>query len=422
MKERLVVIGGGFAGLNFMKHIDLDRYDVTLIDRNNFHSFPPLFYQIASSGLEPASISFPFRREIRRMRKRPHYHLGEVKAIDIAHREVVTERDRIPYDKLIIAAGTTNNFFNMSDLYKQVYTIKTTGEAIRCRNEILTRLELACNCKDADHRRRLLSFAVIGGGPSGVEVAGAIGEMKRYIVPREYPEINPDEMTITLIEGSDKLLGTMSPKASAYTLKSMTDLDVNVMLGRTLTSYDDSGTVTFADGGTLHAEMVIWTAGVTSVSFEQLNGTLPTGHAGRIIVDEYNRVEGYDNIFALGDIALHTDERYPRGCPQLAQVAIQQARNLARNLNRGSMAGPFRYKDKGSMATIGRNRAVADIGKLHLTGFFAWAAWMFVHLISLLGMRNKLVVLTNWVWAYFSYPTSLRLLFRAARYPLRDRP
>lgn len=420
MKERVVVIGGGFAGLNFIKHIDNGRYDVTLIDRNNFHSFPPLFYQIASSGLEPASISFPFRREIRRMRKRPDYHMGDVKAIDMAHKEVITTRDRIPYDKLVIAAGTTNNFFNLTDLYKHVYTIKTTGQAIRCRNEILNRLELACNCKDADERRRMLSFAVIGGGPSGVEVAGAIGEMKRYIVPREYPEINPDEMTITLVEGSGKLLGNMSPKASEYTLKSMNDLNVDVMLNKTLTAYDDNGTVTFADGTTLHAEMVIWTAGVTSVSFELQGGQLPIGHAGRIMVDEYNRVQGTDDIYAIGDIALHTDDRYPRGCPQLAQVAIQQARTLADNLNHGSMRKAFRYRDKGSMATIGRNRAVADIGKIHLTGFFAWAAWMFVHLISLLGMRNKLVVLTNWVWAYFSYPTSLRLLFRASRYPLRD--
>ncbi len=419
-KETIVVVGGGFAGMNFIKHIDRDRYDVILVDRNNFHSFPPLFYQIASSGLEPASISFPFRREIRKMKTRPRFHMGEVKRLDIADKKIITQFETIHYDKLVIAAGTTNNFFNIEDLYKYVFTIKSTGQAIRCRNEILDRLERASNSTDPETRRRLLSFAVIGGGPTGVEVAGAIGEMKRYILHREYPAIKPEEMSITLVEGSDRLLRTMSGTASRYALKYLKSLYVDVHLQKTMKSYDDN-VVTFTDGSTMYSEMMVWTAGVTGETFEITGGELHKGPGQRFIVDEYNRAEGHDDIFVIGDLALHTDDMYPHGCPQLAQVAIQQARTLARNLNRGSMERRFEYNDKGSMATIGRNRAVADLRHMHLTGFPAWFTWMFIHLISILGMRNKLVVLTNWIWAYFSYPTSLRLLIHPGRYPLRSR-
>lgn len=418
-KEKVVVIGGGFAGINLVKRLDRKRYDVTLVDRNNFHSFPPLFYQVAASGLEPASISFPFRREMRKMDNAATYHMGDVKSIDVAGKKVVTRYETIPYDKLVIATGTTNNFFNMHDLYKRVFTIKSTGEAIRCRNEILDRLERASICRDDDERKKLLSFTVIGGGPTGVEVAGALGEMKRYILRREYKSIPPEQLVITLVEGSDRLLHTMSETASRFALKYLKELSVNVVLKQSMKSYDDN-VLTFADGLSQYSGMVIWTAGVTGDSPVIENGELPRGAGNRILVDAYNRVEGHDDIFALGDIALHCDEMYPRGCPQLAQVAIQQARNLAKNLNRGMMENEFSYKDKGSMATIGRNRAVADLKHFQLTGVVAWFVWMFIHLISLLGMRNKLVVLTNWVWAYFSYPTSLRLLFRPSRYPLRS--
>lgn len=418
-KEKVVVIGGGFAGINFVKRIDKKRYDVTLVDRNNFHSFPPLFYQVAASGLEPASISFPFRREIRKMNPPAVYHMGEVKSIDVAGRKVVTQYETLHYDRLVIATGTTNNFFNMTDLYKRVFTIKSTGEAIRCRNEILDRLERASICRDEELRRRLLSFTVIGGGPTGVEVAGALGEMKRYILHREYKSIPPEQLVITLVEGSDRLLHTMSETASRFALKYLKELSVNVVLKQSMKSYNDN-VLTFADGSTLYSEMVIWTAGVTGEPLSVENGTIELGHGNRILVDAFNRAVGHDDIFALGDIALHCDDMYPRGCPQLAQVAIQQARNLAKNFNSGNMEREFVYRDKGSMATIGRNRAVADLRHFQLTGFVAWFVWMFVHLISLLGMRNKLVVLTNWVWAYFSYPTSLRLLFHPSRYPLRQ--
>lgn len=419
-KEKIVVVGGGFAGLNFVKHIDRTKYDVVLVDKNNYHSFPPLFYQITSAGLDPASISFPFRREMHKMKAHPEYHMGDVSRIDTVDKKVVTQYETIRYDKLVIAAGTGNNFFGITDLYKYVYTMKSTSEALRCRNELLDRLERASIEKDAEKRRKLLSFVVIGGGPAGVEVAGAIGEMKRYIMSREYPSINPDELQIILVEGSDKLLRTMSETASRYALDALGNLMVNVRLNKVMKSYEDN-VITFSDGETLYSEVVIWTAGVTGITFA-FDGRQPEmSRANRFTVDEYNRVQGVDDVFALGDIACHVDDRYPAGCPQLAQVAIQQARTLARNLNKGRFDEPFRYRDKGSMATIGRNRAVADLKHLKLTGWIAWMAWMFVHLVSILGMRNKLTVLVNWTWAYWSYPTSLRLMLHPARYPLRSR-
>ncbi len=420
-KRRLVVIGGGFAGLNFLKKLDTRQWEIVLVDRNNFHSFPPLFYQVASSVLDPGSISFPLRREMRRRRMRgARFHLGNVTKIDTDRKCVVTQFESIEYDSLVIAAGTTNNFFSIPDLEKCVYTLKSTAEAIRCRNDILDRLERAALCKDAERRRRLLSFTIVGGGPAGVEVAGALGELKRYILKREYPAISVDDVSVTLVEGTDRLLRTMSEQASREALEYMGHLMVNVKLQKIMKSYDKN-VVTFADGEELYSEMVIWTAGVTAVPFDIAGKQPAIGPGGRFIVDEYGRVEGLEDVYALGDIALHQNEQWPRGCPQVAQVAIQQARNLAKNLNSGKFDTPFKYKDKGTMATVGRNRAVVDLKHLHLYGRPAWFTWMFVHLISLLGMRNKLTVLITWAWSYVNYSSSLRLLLHPTRYPLRSR-
>lgn len=421
VKKRVVVIGGGFAGLNLIKKLDKSRFDVLLVDKNNYHSFPPLFYQIASSGLDPGSISFPFRREMRKGSvKGARYNMGEVKTIDVANKTVTTQFETIPYDKLVIAAGTTNNFFGMTDLYKRVFTLKSTPEAIRCRNEILDRLERASLCRNVDERRRLLSFVVIGGGPTGVEIAGAIGEMKRYILHREYPNISTDDLSITLIEGTDRLLRTMSESASREAFEYLGHLMVSVKLKKTMKSYENN-IVTFADGEQTYSEMVIWTAGVTGEPMEIVGAELERGPGNRFIVDEYNRVKGMDDVYALGDISLMMCDTYPKGHPQLAQVAIQQARLLAKHLNKNEFKTAFRYVDKGSMATVGRNRAVADLKHIHLYGRPAWLTWMFVHLISILGMRNKLSVLMNWIWAYCTYSTSLRLLIHSTRYPLRSR-
>lgn len=423
-RERIVVIGGGFAGLNFIKKLGRNHYDVVLVDTHNYHSFPPLFYQVASSGLEPASISFPFRRELRKHKlHNVRFNLGEVKTINLSEKKIVTQFEELHYDKLVIAAGTTNNFFGMDELQKTVYTIKSTSEAIRCRNDILDLLEQASMIDDRDKRRRLLNFIVVGGGPTGVEIAGAIGEMKKYVLPREYPNIEIDDMSITIVEGTDRLLRTMKQESSDDAKRYLGDLFVDVKLGQNVTSYND-GKVTLTDGSHLDARMVIWTAGVKGVTFKTEGGELPITRGNRIVVDGFNRVVGFDDVYALGDICwTDSDKAFPQGHPQLAQVAIQQGKNLAMNLKRkpGKEPKSFVYKDKGSMATVGRNRAVVELKHTQMHGFFAWLTWMFVHLISLLGMRNKVVVFFNWLWAYFSYTTSLRLLIHPSKYPIRKR-
>ncbi|MBD5233195.1 MAG: NAD(P)/FAD-dependent oxidoreductase [Bacteroidales bacterium] len=419
-KKHLVIIGGGFAGLNLAKHIDKAQWSVTIIDRNNYHSFPPLFYQVASSGLEPASISFPFRREMLSRKCRGcEFHLGEADRIDTARREVHTQFETLSYDALVLAAGSTNNFFGIPDLEKKVYTLKSTPEAIRCRNEILDRLERASLCPDRDKRRRLLTFAVVGGGPAGVEIAGALGEFKRYTLKREYPSLDLDDMRVVLIEGTGKLLGTMSEKSSEDALRGLEQLMVDVQLNKKMDSYDD-GVLRFADGSTIETDTVVWTAGVRAVSFEMEGTDVQPGHAGRWEVDAYNSIVGIDDVYAIGDIAIMSTVKYPKGHPQVAQVALQQGANLAENLNNPHReARAFEYNDKGSMATIGRNRAVADIGKMHLSGKAAWFAWLVVHLMTLLGMRNRAVVFINWMWSYFTFSAGLRILIRPEKYPLR---
>lgn len=417
-----MVIGGGFAGLNFLKHLKRERWDdVVLIDKNNYNSFPPLFYQVASAGLDAGSISFALRREMRSRHMRGvRYHLGEVLSIDTGGKVVHTQFEDIEYDTLVVAPGTTNNFFGMADLEKKVFTLKSTVEALRTRNEILFRLERAAVCADPDTRRKLLTFTIIGGGPAGVEIAGALGELKRYILRREYPGISPEEVSVTLVEGADRLLGAMSEHASQKALEYMGHLMVDVKLNTFMESYNDS-IVKFKDGSEHYSEVVIWTAGVSGVSFDWKGSVPEKAPGGRVAVDEYNAAQGCEDVYVLGDLAYHADEKWPRGLPQVAQVAIQGGVNLAKNLNKGKLDKPFVYNDKGTMATVGRNRAVVDLHHIHMYGRPAWFAWMLIHLMSLLGMRNKLTVLITWVWAYFTYSASLRLLIKPARYPIRDK-
>ena len=416
-KETIVIVGGGFAGINLAKKLDKERFDIKVIDRNHFHSFPPLFYQIASSALAQSNISFPFRREFKHDRS-ISYHMGHVKNIDVVNKTVTTSYETLDYDRRVIAAGTTNNFFGMDNLYKEVYCIKTIGEADHTRDEILDRLERGSMQKDPKRRRELLSFLVVGGGPAGVEIAGALGEMKRDVLPREYPELAPNDMSITLVEGTDKVLGTMSEKASAKALAYLKDLMVDVRLNTMMSGYKDK-IVSFADGHEEYWETLIWTAGVRGEAMPGLPAEC-VARNGRIYVDEFNRVRGYeDSICALGDIALMETPEYPRGYPMVAQPAIQQAKNLAKNLNAREFKTKFKYSDRGSMATIGRNRAVADLPGFSFSGRIAWWIWMLIHLVSILGMRNKLNVLLNWIWNYCTYSTSLRLLLRPTKYPMR---
>lgn len=413
--QHIVIIGGGFAGLNLAKELDKKKFRVTILDKNNFHSFPPLFYQIASSGLEPSSISFPFRREMRRL-KNTNYHFGEVLEIDSKNSTVRTQFETIKYDQLVIASGTTNNFFNQPELKEKVHTLKSTAEAIRLRNEILDRLERACITTDRERRRQLLSFVVVGGGPSGVEVAGALGEMKRYILNKEYPEIDIDDVRVILIEGTDRFLRTMSERASHDAKVYLGHLMIETRLNCMMKSYENN-VLHLSTGEEIYCETLIWTAGITGNKINGISDDSIT-RGNRYIVGSNCKIKGYDNIYALGDIAYLEDESHPNGYPQVAQVAIQQAKHLAKRLNTEADTA-FKYVDKGSMATIGRNRAVCDLKFAYLYGRPAWATWMFIHLISILGMRNKVNVLINWVWAYLFYTTSLRLLIRPVKYPIR---
>lgn len=417
-KETILVIGGGFAGLNFAKKIDKKKFEVIIIDRNNYHSFPPLFYQVVSGGIEPSGISFPLRREIRKrsMRKGVTFNMGCVHSIDTAAHTVTTDAETLHYDKLVIAAGTTNNFFNMPELENMVYTLKSTKEAIRCRNDILCLLERASIEKDPAKRAKLLNFVIIGGGPSGVEVAGALGEMKRYIIPREYPQLDLEEINITLIEGSDRVLRTMSDKSSAEALGYLESLLVNVKLNHNMKSYAD-GLITLDNDETVDASLVIWTAGVKGVGFNFAGDTVKPVQGNRIAVDRHCRVIGVDDVYALGDIAMMVTDNFPAGHPQLAQVALQQAAMLARELSKGKLSDGFMYKDKGTMATVGRNRAVVDLNHVHYKGWFAWMTWMAVHILSLLGMRNKVSVFIDWVWCYFTYSNSTRVLLYPSKNP-----
>ncbi len=416
-KQTVVIIGGGFAGMNLAKRLDTKQYAIKVIDRNNYHSFPPLFYQIASSALDVPSISFPFRREFKKTKGDVGYHMGHVKNIDVTAKTVTTSYETIKYDKLVIAAGSTNNYFGMEGLDEKVFGIKTSGEASHTRDEILDRLERGCMEKDPERRKELLSFLVIGGGPAGVEIAGALGEMKRDVLPREYPELNPEDMTITLVEGADRLLSAFDPKLSQKAYVYLTQLLVDIRLNTVMKGYDNK-MVSFGDGHQEYWETLIWTAGVKGEPMPGIPQEM-VGRGGRIIVDEYNRVKGVDDLYAIGDIAMMQTKDYPNGHPQVAQPAIQQARNLAKNLNKREMKYPFKYNDKGTMATVGRNKAIAQIGKMTFSGTFAWILWMAIHLISILGVRTKATVLLNWIWNYCTYSTSLRLLMRPVKFPLR---
>lgn len=422
-RPRIIVAGAGFAGMSFLKHLDKSKYDITLIDRNDYHSFPPLYYQVASSGLDPTDIAFPLRREFRKsLGSGMRIHPGVIREVDISAKTVTTDLETLPYDYLVVALGTTNNFFSTPDLIDKVFTLKSTDEAMRLRDEALRRCELAALESNTEKRRAMLSFTVIGGGAAGVEIAGALGEAKRYILPKEYPEIPADDMHIYLVEGSDRLLKSMSETASRGALRGLRELLVEVHTGKVMTRYDDEAEqVTLSDGTILPSGMVIWTAGVMATPLKFISDGREvnlSAAGGRLVTDLKLEVNGAPGVYAIGDIGLQISPEYPRGLPQVAQVALQQGKYLAKAFNKGQSA-PFRYRDKGSMAAIGRNRAVADIGPLHFTGFPAWVAWMAIHLMSLMSMRNKLNVLTGWVWAYFTHNTSTRMLFRGSPHPRR---
>jgi NADH:ubiquinone reductase (H+-translocating) len=418
-QKRVVIIGGGFAGLKLAVNLadgfwSKSPVQVVLIDRQNYHQFQPLFYQVATAGLEPSAISFPFRKVFQK-KQNIHYRMAELRSVDSANNVITTNIGTLQYDYLVIATGADTNYFGQQNIIRNCLPMKTTGEALFIRNTILHNFEHALNMKIQEDISEFLSIVIVGGGATGVELAGAISEMKRYVLPKDYPELDFSLMRILLVESGKELLGAMSKKAQQQSLMHLRDkLGVEVRLETRVTDYDGDF-VHFADGSTVRANTVIWAAGISSHRIEGLNSEI-YGRGNRIQTDAQNRIKGYENIFALGDIAcITTDPRFPNGHPQLAPVAMQQGIQLAANLINAQKGKPFKdfqYVDKGSMATVGRNMAVVDSKLFSFGGFIAWLGWLFVHLLYIIGTKNKTGILLNWAWAYFTYDQSLRLLIR----------
>lgn len=423
-KKRVVIVGGGFGGLELANKLKKSNFQVVLIDKNNYHQFLPLIYQVASAGMEPSSIAFPFRNIYKDRKKDFFFRLAEARAVVPELNILQTSIGKIEYDYLILAAGTVPNFFGNKHIEEVAMPMKNISEAMGLRNAILDNFERAVTCASDAEREELLNIVIVGGGATGIEIAGAIAEMKRYVIPKDYPEIDPKQMKIFLVEAADRLLQGMSPASSKASAEFLEGMGVNVILGKKVADYVDRK-VLFENGETIPSRTFIWTSGVTASRI----GNLPRetfGRGGRIIVDAHNKIVGYDKIFAIGDQCIQsTDPAFPNGHPQLAQVAIQQGRLLAANLQKqekGETLSPFRYKDLGSMATIGRNRAVVDLPKVHFAGFFAWLMWLVVHLRSILGVRNKMIVLMNWLWNYLTYDYTMRLIVYARKAKeVRDR-
>ena len=409
-KQRIVIIGGGFAGINLAKKLAKRDCQVVLLDRHNYHQFQPLYYQVAMSGLEPSSISFPFRK-LFQGKKNVILRFCEVMDVDPLTSTIYTSIGPVQYDKLVIATGVDTNFFGNEQIRKHALPMKTVSEALALRNSILADFEYALTSTNPEEFEGLTSIVVVGGGPTGVELAGALAEMREEIVPKDYPELNQNAIRIYLLEGSDRLLQGMSDQSSTKSRSFLEKLGVQVQTNAFVTDYDGR-VLTLKDGDQIRANKVIWAAGVTGKPFDGLAAqTYVRGN--RLHVDRFNRVFGYDNIFALGDIAYMETESYPDGHPQVAQVAIQQAKNLARNWKREAKDRtliPFEYKDLGSMATIGRHRAVVDLPFIKFQGILAWYTWLVVHLFQILGVKNKIFVFLNWIWNYITYDQSLRLI------------
>ena len=418
-KTRIVVIGGGLGGLRLMKALKGCGMQVVLVDRNNYHQFPPLIYQVASAGLEPSSISFPFRKMLQG-REEVFFRMGEVKSIDANEKVLQTSFGKLYYDYLVIAAGATTNFFGNERMARNVLPMKTVLDGMNLRNTILSNLERAEVETDEETLRALLTVAVVGGGPSGVEIAGALAEMKRTIVPRDYPDMDTAKMRIVLVNSDARLLKSMDEASSRRAERDLTEMGVEVMPGARVADCRD-GVLYMEDGSTLATRTVIWVAGIRANRFMS-TPEMTLGAGGRIVTDTCLRVKGLNDVFAIGDVSIvDGDKDYPHGHPQLAQVAMQQADCVAKTIRRresseqrgGNVSDQvFRYRDLGTMATIGRKKAVAEIARLKFGGITAWLLWLVVHLRSLLGVRNKIVVLINWMWNYFNYRSSLRLIFR----------
>jgi len=416
-QKRIVIIGAGFGGLKLAKKLIGSGYQIVLIDKNNYHQFQPLFYQVASAGIEPSSILFPLRK-IFQKRKDVYIRVAEVYSVDPVKKVLQTSLDTVWYDVLVIATGVNSNFFGMKNMEEYAIPMKSVSEAMALRNRILINLEKAVTLfdKDEEEKKSLLNVVVVGGGPTGVEISGAIAEMKKFVLPKDYPDLNFDLMQINLVEGSGAVLSSLSGHASEKALFYLKRLGIHVHLKTRVTDYDGE-TLSFADGNFIKSKLVIWAAGISG----EVPSGIPNesvGRGKRMLVNEFNMLKGFEDIYSIGDSCIMSTPEYPNGHPQVAQVAIQQGINLAKNLiamNKNAKLKPFRYIDRGSMATIGRNRAVADLPFLKFSGFTAWLTWMFVHLMAIVGVKNRLLIFINWMWNYMTYDQSLRLILWASR-------
>ena len=416
-KKRVVIVGGGFGGLKLAQKLKNSNFQVVLVDKNNYHQFPPLIYQVASSGIEPSSIAFPFRRLFQR-RKDFYFRLAQVLSIMPEEKMIQTSIGKLSYDYLVLAAGTTTNFFGNKEIEEESIPMKTLSESMGLRNAILDNFERALTCATEKERQELLNVVIVGGGATGVEIAGALSEMKNFVLPKDYPDLPNSLMNIYLIESQSRLLAAMSEKSSARVLKYLRSMGVNVLLNQRVTDYKDN-TVFINDGSTIATRTFIWVTGVAAQKVDKMP-TESIGRGGRILVNEYNQVQGMQYVYSIGDQCLmpNADPAWQNGHPQLAQVAIQQGKLLASNLirlDKGKELKPFRYKNLGTMATVGRNKAVAEFVGIKMGGFFAWLMWLVVHLRSILGVKNKFIVFFNWMINYFSYGQSLRLIMYAKK-------
>ncbi len=416
MPYKVIIIGAGFAGLKLARKLNNQPgFEVLLIDKFNYHQFQPLFYQVATAALDASNISFPLRRAFQKS-KNVRIRIEEVKQVIADQNKVITDTEELSYDFLVLAMGADTNFFGNQAMATQTFPMKSTVEALQIRHRLIQNFEDALQAKSEEDMQRLMNIVVVGGGATGVEVSGALAEMKKYVLPKDYPELDFKKMNIYLLEGGDRTLAAMSQKSSDDSGKYLEKMGVTIRT-KTVVKDFDGHKVTLADGSTIPTNTVIWAAGIRGNVPEGIDKALVV-KGNRIKVDRHSLMEGSKNIYVLGDLASMPTEKWPNGHPQVASVAIQQADLLATNLKRFERKSTtfyeFEYNDKGSMATVGRNKAVVDIPKpkLHLRGVSAWLIWMGLHLFLILGVKNRVIVFVNWIYNYFTYDQSLRLIFR----------
>src|SRR5687768_956638 len=410
-QPRIVIVGAGFAGINLARKLSDHDYQVVVLDRNNFYQFQPLLYQVAMSGIEPSSIAFPLRKLFRR-KKHVHIRVAELLSVNTEEKYLNTSEGRVNYNILVLANGVTTNFYGNKTVEANSFSLKSISDALLLRNVILSDLEKALTIREEKVRQTHLDLVIVGGGPTGVEMAGSLAEMRKYILPKDYPELNASDMDIHLIEGNNELLGAMSDKASEKSKEYLLEMGVDVITNARVTNYDGNE-VTLDNGRKLYTRKVIWADGITGTKIEGIPDTSYV-KGNRLSTNTFSEVTGLKDVYAIGDNAYMEEGEY-KGHPQVAQPAIQQAKKLAANLNakvRGKNMEPFKYRDLGSMATIGRNKAVADLPFIKTQGFIAWILWLVVHLKSILGARNQILVLFNWVWSYITLDQSLRIIIR----------